>query len=219
MATSLTASSHDDGAEGFSWEGCRQDGAEAWVVALALGAHRETEMGSSDTAERRKKRKHAVGGEQGSAPVTKEKRRAAEAAEEGGWAVEGVGEDAAHAEKKERRREKRRQRKAAAESTEREGHGKRTKRRTEEEEEEEEATAGAVAQPAQPPASSEHYVSIADRMNPTRRGFDAAFKAAWAELPKHEKQLLVRRLALGFGKLKPGLGLAQDRFLKCVQGS
>jgi hypothetical protein len=44
----------------------------------------------------------------------------------------------------------------------------------------------------QSPSQQTHYVSIADRLNPTRRGFDQAFKAAWAELPKHEKQQQVK---------------------------
>ena len=37
------------------------------------------------------------------------------------------------------------------------------------------------------------YVSLAYRLNPNRRGYDAEFKAKWAEMPKLEQQITVRQ--------------------------
>mmetsp|Transcript_53515 Transcript_53515/g.170230 ORF Transcript_53515/g.170230 Transcript_53515/m.170230 type:complete len:204 (+) Transcript_53515:62-673(+) len=42
-----------------------------------------------------------------------------------------------------------------------------------------------------PPPVPAHFVSLADRLNPNRRNFDAALKASWPTLPAFEKQALL----------------------------
>lgn len=52
---------------------------------------------------------------------------------------------------------------------------------------------------------SDHYVSLADRLNPNRKGFDAEFKAKWGEMSKPQKAAVVKKdkqvrpLGLGLG--------------------
>mmetsp|Transcript_17451 Transcript_17451/g.33681 ORF Transcript_17451/g.33681 Transcript_17451/m.33681 type:complete len:450 (-) Transcript_17451:240-1589(-) len=40
---------------------------------------------------------------------------------------------------------------------------------------------------------SDHYVSLADRLNPNRKGFDAEFKAKWGEMSKPQKAAVVKK--------------------------